>query len=149
MFYSKLAELRAARRAGSGFTLIELLVVVVILVALAAIAIPIFLNQKANADDAAAKAAVANVASFVATGIADGSLNTTSSGADGEKANTFTANDSLYNASGTIGTGSVSGSWANADTVGTFCVTGPSADGVGWMYSNTTGAVVAGDCTTP
>jgi type IV pilus assembly protein PilA len=39
----------------SGFTLVELLVVVVIIVALAAIAVPIFIGQKAKADEAAVK----------------------------------------------------------------------------------------------
>src|SRR3954466_15721071 len=47
-----------------GFTLIELLVVIIIIGILAAIAIPVFMNQRKRGYDAAAKSDLRNLANF-------------------------------------------------------------------------------------
>lgn len=68
-----LARLRKTQQENEGgFTLIELLVVMIIIGILAAIAIPVFLNQRKKAQDSAAKADVSTIGKEVATYYVDG-----------------------------------------------------------------------------
>jgi type IV pilus assembly protein PilA len=64
-FAKRLREMQEVKRDERGFTLIELMVVVVIVAILAAIALPIFLNQRAKAADARATANVREAATAV------------------------------------------------------------------------------------
>ena len=66
-----LARIRKAQESEAGFTLIELLVVIIIIGILAAIAIPVFLNQRQKGVDAGIKSDLRQMANEVESAFTD------------------------------------------------------------------------------
>ena len=131
-----------------GFTLIELLVVMIIIGILAAIAIPVFLNQRKKAEDSAAKADVSTIGKEVATWYVD---NTTLPyvGVNGNDQYVLGVDaagaTNIGNKSSNVVFGAISGTNAN-----NWCVyvTNPNGDKAvtGYEYS-AAGGLDEGNCT--
>ena len=129
------------QRGEGGFTLIELLVVVIIIGILAAIAIPVFLNQRKKGWDAQAKADLKNMATAEETYLTDnnsyvGGTVTASSNPLSDSGFEFSQTSDY-----TGGTQSITATVRNTNQ--SYCLHATSASGTAWYYDSANGGLLA------
>jgi type IV pilus assembly protein PilA len=131
-----LARIRKSQeKRDAGFTLIELLVVMIIIGILAAIAIPVFLNQRKKARETSAKADVSTIGKELAAYYVDGQSGTTVSGT-GEWTIALAG---VGGATVTTGKLSAGNTATGAGTIAGYCAAVATSDGVSWTYSSANG----------
>jgi type IV pilus assembly protein PilA len=109
-----------------GFTLIELLVVIIIIGILAAIAIPVFLNQRKKGWDAQAKSDLKNMATAQETVLTD----------SGNYTNDVTKLNSAGFKESTDTTDHTAWTSTSAGTAGGYCLSVKSKSGLFWSYTS-------------
>jgi len=128
-----LARIRkAAEEREGGFTLIELLVVIIIIGILAAIAIPVFLNQRQKGYDAQAKSDLRNLATAEETYLTDHPTTYMSST---DPATDLTAANVTYKHSANVNIA------VTANGASGFCEAATSTSGNTYWYDSTNGGL--------
>ncbi len=123
-----------AREKDEGFTLIELLVVIIIIGILAAIAIPVFLNQRKKGWDSAVKADLRNAATAQETYLTDNGVYSAQTPAGAQLTNV-----GFKYSPGTNYSGGAASITVAANTNADYCLSATSASTTVWKYSSVTG----------
>ena len=127
--------LTSMKEKDEGFTLIELLVVIIIIGILAAIAIPVFLNQRKKGYDAQAKSDLRNAATAEETWLTDKNAYTNAN-ADLITAGWKTSPNSVLSVVSTRGTG------APAAGTDSYCLKAISTSGTNFYYDSASGGLL-------
>jgi type IV pilus assembly protein PilA len=130
-----LARIRTAQEENEGFTLIELLVVIIIIGILAAIAIPVFLNQRQKGYDAQAKSDARNLATMEETYLTDYNSYKTATDATAAPLNAKMSSNVTSLAVLTRDVAGVTGT----DKNGSYCITSVSASGKSFYFDSAAG----------
>jgi type IV pilus assembly protein PilA len=146
-----LARIRkSAEEKDQGFTLIELLVVIIIIGILAAIAIPVFLNQRKKGWDSQAKSDARNLATLEETFFTDAN-NYVVGSSTGTAPTLAIAGLSDYKSSANVISVVINGyksdgtaAASNAEAVGGFCVLAESKSGNKFAYNSVAGGLQPG-----
>lgn len=133
---------KAMNEKEKGFTLIELLVVIIIIGILAAIAIPVFMNQRQKAVDSSVQSDLRSIATAVEDYWVEKQSYPTSLGGDAEAGYTLDG-DPLATSTGNTFTFSTENEGQSYKIVGTNPNGDRAADGI--TYDSAAGGIQAGD----